>query len=143
MIKNRKAYFNYHVLDKIEAGIVLTGTEAKSARLGKIDISNAFCLISEQLEVELHQLKITPYAYGNIFNHDSKRIRKLLLHKNEIRKLSRTLKSTGLALIPLALYFKRGNLKVLLGVCKGKKIQDKEKLRKARDLAHAKAEQDY
>ena len=141
MIKNRKAYFNYEIIDEIEAGIVLTGTEVKSVRLGEVDISNAFCVISDDYQVYVHQLKISPYSFGNLFNHHPNRIRKLLLHKREIKRIAQKLQPKGLTLIPLKLYFKKSYLKVLLGMCKGRKIQDKAKLIKARDLAIKKSHQ--
>lgn len=141
MIKNRKAYFNYEIIDEIEAGIVLKGTEVKSIRLGKVDMSNAFCVISDDYQIYIHQLKINPYPFGNLFNHTPNRVKKLLLHKREIIKISQKVQPKGLTLIPLKLYFKRGNIKITLGMCKGRKIHDKEKLIKARDLAMKKSHQ--
>ena len=121
---NRKAYHDYFVEDKYEAGIELCGTEVKSLRLGQVNLKDSWCDIQNG-ELFIKQMHISPYEKGNIFNRDPIRPRKLLMHKREILKLYGTLKQEGLTLIPLSLYFKNGRVKVELGLCKGKKLYDK------------------
>lgn len=121
---NKKAYHDYFILDKFEAGISLHGTEVKSLRMGKCSIKEAFVRI-ENGEVFIYGMHISPYEKGNIFNKDPIRPRKLLMHKKEILKLYGTLKQEGLTLVPLSLYFKNSRVKVELGLCKGKKLYDK------------------
>ena len=121
---NRKAYHDYFVEDKFEAGIELCGTEVKSLRLGQVNLKDSWCDIQNG-ELFIKQMHISPYEKGNIFNRDPIRPRKLLMHKREILKLYGTLKQEGLTLIPLSLYFKNGRVKVELGLCKGKKLYDK------------------
>lgn len=131
-ILNRKASFNYFIQEEIECGIVLTGTEIKSIREGKANIKDSYAIIRNN-ECFLLNMHITKYKEGNIFNHEENRTRKLLLHKKEINKLKVNLEQEGLTLIPLKLYFKDNKLKVLLGVCKGKKIYDKRESIKEKD----------
>ena len=133
LIDNRKAYHEYHVLDKLEAGIQLTGTEVKSCRGRHITMTDAYARVDGS-EVFLYNVHISPYAQGNRENHEPKRPRKLLLHKSEIRKLAVTTKQRGLTLIPLAFYLKKGRFKVLLGTCKGKTGADKRESLKKRDI---------
>ena len=133
-IVNREARFNYLVLDEIEAGIVLTGTEIKSIRDGKAQIKDSYANIRNN-ECYLLNMHINEYKEGNLFNHDPKRTRKLLLHKSEIKKLIDKVKIEGLTLVPLKVYFKKNKVKVLIGVCKGKKLFDKRESIKERDLA--------
>lgn len=121
---NRRAYHEYHILETFEAGIALTGTEVKSLRQGKANINDAFARIDNG-ECILYEMHISPYDFGNRFNPDPKRPRKLLLHKNEIRKYHSEIKEKGLTLIPLKVYFTRGIAKVQLGLAKGKKLYDK------------------
>lgn len=121
---NRKARHEYNVLETIEAGIVLTGTEIKSLRAGKVSLNEAFAHLVKE-EVFLHNCNIPIYKQGNIHNHEPLRARKLLLKKQEIRKLIGKTKEKGLTLIPLKLYFKGPWVKVLLGLCKGKTLHDK------------------
>ena len=121
---NKKAYHDYFILEKYEAGIVLHGTEVKSLRMGQCSIKEAFIRI-ENGEMFIYGMHVSPYEKGNIFNRDPIRPRKLLMHKREILKLYGTLKQEGLTLIPLSLYFKNGRVKVELGLCKGKKLYDK------------------
>lgn len=130
--QNRKAYHEYHVIETFEAGIVLTGTEIKSIRAGKVSITEAFARI-EHNEVYLYGSQIAPYAQGNAFNHAQDRVRKLLLHKAEIAKLIGKTKEKGLTLIPLKLYFERAWVKVELGLCKGKQLHDKRETIKTRE----------
>jgi SsrA-binding protein len=121
---NRKARRDYQVLEKYEAGIELRGTEVKSLRDGKVSIAESYARI-EDGEVFLHQLHIMPYEYGNVHNHDPVRVRRLLLHKHEIKTLFGKTAVKGNALIPLRIYFKRGKAKVELALCRGKQQQDK------------------
>ena len=132
-IKNKKAYFNYTVLDSIEAGISLVGTEIKSIRKGSVDLKDTFITIKNN-EAFILNMYIAKYEEGNIFNHDERRTRKLLLHKSEIKKLKEKVSTEGLTLIPLKLYFKKNYVKVLVGLCKGKKLYDKRASIKERDL---------
>lgn len=121
---NRKAHHEYFILETMEAGIALTGTEVKSLRQGKANLNDAFARV-DQGECILYDMHISPYDFGNRFNPDPKRPRKLLLHKREIMKLHSEIKEKGLTLIPLKVYFTRGMAKVELGLAKGKKLYDK------------------
>ena len=132
-IKNKKAYFDYTILEEIEAGIVLVGTEIKSIRKGSVDLKDTFITIKNN-EAFILNMYIAKYEEGNIFNHDERRTRKLLLHKNEIKKLKEKVSTEGLTLIPLKLYFKKNHVKLLVGLCKGKKLYDKRATIKERDL---------
>jgi len=122
--KNKKAQLNYFILRKIECGIELFGTEVKSVRLGKVNISEAYASI-EGGEVFVKAMNISPYEQGNIFNRDPLRHKKLLMHKKEIRTLIGESAQDGYALIPLSVYLKGSLVKLELGVCKGKKLYDK------------------
>lgn len=133
-INNKKAYFDFFVEREIEAGIVLTGTEIKSIRKGSANIKDTFARIKNG-EVFVTNMYIAKYDEGNRFNHEERRSRKLLLHKNEIKKLEEDVKLMGYSLIPLKMYFKKDKVKVLLGVCKGKKLYDKRQTIKERDLS--------
>lgn len=124
MAHNRKAFHDYFVEDRYEAGIELFGTEVKSIRAGTLNVKEAYCGIKDG-EIFLHQMHISPYEQGNIFNKDPIRVRRLLMHKQEIRKLFAMVKQDGYTLIPLSVYFKHGKVKVEVGVCKGKKNYDK------------------
>lgn len=132
-ILNRQAYHNYFVEDTYEAGIVLTGTEIKSIRLGKCNIKDSYAIIKNN-EVFLLNTHISHYEQGNIFNHDETRTRKLLLNKKEILKLNNKVNLEGYTLIPLKIYFVKGRAKILIGVCKGKKNYDKRESIKERDI---------
>lgn len=121
---NRRAYHEFFILETYEAGIALTGTEVKSLRQGKANINDAFARIDNG-ECVLYEMHISPYEFGNRFNPDPKRPRKLLLHKREILKLHSEIKEKGLTLIPLKVYFTRGIAKVEIGLAKGKKLYDK------------------
>ncbi len=131
---NRKARHDYHILDTLEAGISLQGTEVKSLRLGKVNVRESFARVKDG-EVFLHGMHISPYEHGNRFNHDPLRVRKLLLHKREIQRLIGKTKEEGLTLVPLRLYFKRGKAKVELAVAKGKKLYDKREALAKKDEA--------
>lgn len=122
--KNRKAYFQYEILEKIEAGIVLTGTEVKSIRNKDVSISESFAHISNN-EIFIHEMHIGQYKQGNRQNHEPKRLRKLLLHKREINKLIGKVKQKGYTIIPLSLYYKDGRVKVELALVRGKTTIDK------------------
>lgn len=121
---NKKAYHDYFIEDTYEAGISLVGTEVKSLRMGKCNIKEAF-IKEKNGELLVYGMNISPYEKGNIFNRDPLRIRKLLLHKNEIRKISQQIAQQGFTVIPLKVYFKGSLVKVEVGVCKGKKLYDK------------------
>ena len=122
--QNKKAYHDYFVEEKFEAGIELSGTEVKSIRLGTINLKDAYCSVKNG-EVFALGMHISPYEKGNIFNKDPVRPKKLLMHKREIMKLYGQIKQDGLALIPLSVYLKGSLVKVELGLCKGKKLHDK------------------
>ena len=132
--KNKKAWFDYFVEEKYEAGIVLQGSEVKSLRAGHISMGDAFAKFSQTGNPELFLVNahITEYAWANRNNHDPLRPRKLLLHKRELAKLSQVLDRQGLTLIPLSIYFKFGRVKVELGLCKGKKNYDKRETLKSK-----------
>ena len=129
---NKKAYHDYFILEKYEAGIVLHGTEVKSLRMGQCSIKEAFIRI-ENGEMFTYGMHVSPYEKGNIFNKDPRRPRRLLAHKSEIRHLQQQIKLQGYTLVPLQLYFKQGRVKVELGLCKGKKLYDKRADAAARD----------
>ena len=121
---NKKAYHDYFIEEKYEAGLVLHGTEVKSLRMGKCSIKEAFIRI-ENGEVYAYGMHISPYEKGNIFNRDPVRQRRLLMHKREIMKLSEKVSQDGLALVPLSVYFKDSRVKLEIGLCQGKKLHDK------------------
>ncbi len=121
---NRKAFHDYFVEDKYEAGISLSGTEVKSIRAGHVNLKDCYAAISNN-ELFVYGMHISPYEKGNIYNKNPLRPRKLLMHKKEILKLFSAVSQKGYALIPLSLYFKNSRVKVELGLCKGKKLYDK------------------
>lgn len=121
---NKKAYHDYFVDEKIEAGLVLHGTEVKSLRMGKCSIKESFIRI-ENGEMFVYGMHISPYEKGNIFNKDPLRVKKLLLHKSEINKLLGKIKEKGFTIVPLQVYFKDGKAKMEIGLCRGKKLYDK------------------
>ena len=122
--QNRKAFHDYFVEARCEAGIELFGTEVKSIRAGTLNLKDSFC-VAKDGEIYAYSLHISPYEQGNIFNRDPDRPKRLLLHKREIRKPHALQKQDGYALIPLSVYFKNSRVKVELGLCKGKKTYDK------------------
>jgi SsrA-binding protein len=132
IVKNAKARRDYHILETFEAGIVLHGTEVKALRAGKGQIADAYARVDDN-EVFLHNAHIDEYSHGNLQNHKPKAARKLLLHKSEIRKLFELASVKGNALIPLALYWKNGRVKVSIGVGKGKAVFDKREDLKRRE----------
>ena len=121
---NKAARHNYFVLEQIECGIELVGTEVKSIRQGRVNLKDAWCSVDDG-EMWVKGMHISPYEQGNIFNRDPLRVRKLLLHKREIMRLFGKVKQEGLTLIPMSLYFKGSRVKVALGLCKGKNLHDK------------------
>jgi SsrA-binding protein len=131
--QNRKAHFNYAIEESIECGIVLEGTEVKSVRAGNVSYPDAFADIVGR-EIWLKNFHITPYVYSSIFNHDPDRPKKLLLHKDEIKRLIRKVEEKGFTLIPLDIYLKHGKIKIQLGICKGKKLFDKRSDIRDRDM---------
>jgi SsrA-binding protein len=124
VVRNRRARHEYEVLEKHEAGVVLTGTEVKSLRAGKANLQDAFARFDGG-ELWLHNLHISPYEQGNRFNHDPLRPRKLLLQRRELRKLIGQVEQQGLTLVPLDIYFRRGIAKITLALVRGKKLHDK------------------
>ena len=133
--RNRKALHDYEVLQRVEAGVALCGTEVKVVRAGHASLSGAYASVDKNTgEVWLSGVNIPPYGFGNLFNHDSLRARKLLLHRKEILKLRAHEERKGCTLVPLALYLKRGIVKCELGVCRGKTDVDKRETIKRREL---------
>lgn len=132
LAQNRKASHDYSIIDTIEAGIVLKGTEIKSIRAGRINLKDGYATIRNG-EIFLQNVHISPYEQGNVFNHDPVRTRKLLMHKKQIARLIGETKSSGYTLIPLKVYIKDGYAKVLIGLGKGKKKYDKREDLKRKD----------
>ncbi len=130
--ENRKARHEYHILETYEAGLALTGTEVKSLRAGKANLQDSYARV-ENAELMLYNMHISPYEQGNRFNHEPKRTRRLLMHKQEIMRLLGNTREKGLALIPLKVYFKNGLAKVELALAKGKKLYDRREDLAARD----------
>lgn len=130
--KNSKAYHDYFIEEKYEVGIALAGTEVKSIRQGNINLKDSFC-IAKDGEMLVHGMHISPYEQGNIFNKDPRRPRKLLLHKREILKLYQAVKADGYSLVPLSVYFKNAQVKLEIGLAKGKKLYDKRDAAAAKD----------
>ena len=130
--KNKRARHDYHVVDSVEAGVVLRGTEVKSVRLGKVQLVDGFAKVDGG-EMFLYGVHISPYEQGNRFNVDPRRTRKLLLHKSEIRRLDRQVREKGMTLIPLSVYLKRGRVKLEVGICRGKRMHDKRRAIAERD----------
>lgn len=132
-ILNRKARYDYEILETVEAGMVLTGTEIKSLRAGKANLKDSYAIVKKN-ECFLLNMHISPYEQGNLFNHEETRTRKLLLHKKEIYKVRDLMDQTGVTLVPLKLYLVRNRAKVLLGIAKGKKNYDKREAIKKKDM---------
>ena len=130
--QNRKAFHDYFVEERYEAGIELFGTEVKSIRAGTLNLKDAYCIVKDG-EMTLHGMHISPYEKGNIFNKDPVRPRRLLMHKREIEKLLALTKQDGYTLVPLSVYFKDARVKVEIGLCKGKKNYDKRAAAAERD----------
>lgn len=134
--QNKKAHHDYFVIETIEAGIELCGTEVKSIRAGKMNLKDSWCSIVDG-EIFVNAMHISPYEQGNIFNKDPMRVRRLLMHKREIMRLFGLVKQDGYSLIPLSVYFKGSKVKVSVGLCKGKKLYDKRA-----DMAEKSAKRD-
>jgi SsrA-binding protein len=130
--QNKTARLNYFIDDTYEAGIALVGTEVKALREGKANLKDSYALVRDG-EVFVHEMHISPYTFGNRENHDPLRVRKLLLHKGEIKRLYGRSRERGLALIPLKLYFKSGKVKLEIGVGRGKKLYDKRESLRDKD----------
>ncbi|MCH5294675.1 MAG: SsrA-binding protein SmpB [Treponema sp.] len=130
---NRKARFNYSIEDSLECGIVLEGTEVKSVRAGNVSFADSFCFI-EKGEVWMQNFHIAEYSFSSVFNHEPDRRKKLLLHRDQIKRLARKVDEKGYTLIPLDFYLKDGRVKVTLGLCKGKKQFDKREDIRERDI---------
>lgn len=130
---NRKAYHDYDVEQKFEAGIELFGTEVKSIRNGRVNLKDSYCFV-EDGEIYVHNMHITPYEFGNIFNKDPIRKRRLLLHKKQILNLHSSVKRQGYSIIALCLYFSGHRVKVEIGLCRGKKLYDKRASLKAKEV---------
>jgi SsrA-binding protein len=132
LIKNKKAYHDYFIEETVEAGLVLAGSEVKSIRGGKANIKDAFVRIQSN-EAFVHGMHVSPYEKGSVYNEDPMRTRKLLLHRREIAKLYSLATQKGLTLVPLAVYLKKGKVKMELGVARGKKLYDKRESMAERD----------
>src|SRR6185437_9870605 len=132
LVSNRKAFHNYEILESLEAGIQLLGTEVKSLREHGGNLQDAYVAL-HQGEAWLKNCSISPYKFGNIYNHEEKRERKLLLHKREITRLKNLAEEKGLTIVPLSMYFSKGHIKVRIAVARGKKAYDKRATIKARD----------
>ena len=130
--QNRKAFHDYFVLEKLEAGVELFGTEVKSCRAGGINLKDAYCTVKDG-EMLVHGMHISPYAQGNIFNKDPDRDKRLLLHKKEIRYFFDKVRMDGLTIVPLSVYLKDSRVKLEIGLCRGKKLYDKRQSAAERD----------
>lgn len=140
--QNKRAHYDYFIEDTYECGLVLTGTEIKSIRLGKVSINESFCYIKRG-EMFIDNMHISKYEQGNIFNHDPDRKRKLLLHQKEILKISSKISREGYTLIPLDVHFSNGFAKINLGIAKGKKLYDKRESIKERDIKRGLEKNNY
>ncbi len=136
IVVNRKARFNYHLSDNLEAGIALVGTEVKSLRQGKVNVTDSYVRVADG-EAFVHKLHISPYEFGTHWNHDPDRPRRLLLHKREIAKLSREVNQRGYTVVPTRLYFKNGRVKVEIALARGKAEYDKRRKIDDRDSDRA------
>ena len=132
--QNKKAYHDYFVEDRFEAGVELAGTEVKSVRAGNVNLKDSFCTVTDG-ELFARGLHISPHEQGNIFNRDPLRPKKLLMHKKEILKLYNAVKQDGMAIVPLSLYFKNSRIKMEIGLCKGKKLYDKRETAAKKEIA--------
>ena len=130
---NRQAYHNYEIIEKFEAGMVLTGTEIKSAREGRVNLKDAYGLV-KNAEIWLLNCHISPYSHGNYANHDPLRTRKLLMHRSEIKRLIGRTTERGLTLVPLKVYLKNGRLKCELALAKGRKVHDKREVSRQKTI---------
>ena len=131
---NRKARHDFHIIEEIEAGIVLKGTEVKSLRQGRVNLKDAYGRFSKQGELYLYQMHISPYPFAYYDNHDPERPRKLLLHKSELKRLYGKIREKGFTLIPIRVYFKQGKVKVGIALARGKRLYDKREAIKEREV---------
>ena len=134
LAQNRRARFEYEILKTFEVGIELKGTEVKSIREGKINLSESYCRVTELMEGWLMQCYVSPYDFGNRHNHDPLRQRRLLLHKGELRRLYGQIREAGLTIVPLKVYLKKGLIKLEIALVKGKKIHDKRETIRKREV---------
>ena len=134
--QNKKAFHDYFLIESMEAGIELCGTEVKSIRQGRVNLKDSWCAVDDG-ELFIYGMHVSPYEQGNIFNKDPMRVRRLLMHKREIMRLMGFVKQDGMALVPISLYFKGSKVKVQVGVCRGKKLYDKRE-----DMARRDAKRD-
>lgn len=134
LAKNKRASFDYHLTERFEAGLVLAGTEVKSLREGKVTIAESHITVDGNDEVWIHNMKIAPYEFGNINNHQEDRKRKLLLHKKEIAELKHEVKAGGHTIVPTIIYFKHSKVKLEIALAKGKKLHDKRHDQKKKDI---------
>ena len=134
IVRNKKALFNYELIEKFEAGIVLLGTEVKSLRERSVNMSDSYASFNKKDELFIVNMHISPYHFGNRNNHEPLRERKLLMKKRELKRLNGKIKEQGLTLIPIKLYFSRGKVKVELALAKGKKLHDKRETLKRKTL---------
>ncbi len=126
--QNKKVFHDYSILEKLEAGIELFGTEVKSLRQGRVNLKDSWCSVNEKtMELMIHRMHVSPYEKGNIFNKDPTRVRKLLMHKSQILRIYGSIKKEGYTVVPVSLYFKGSLVKVQIGMCKGKKLFDKRR----------------
>ena len=140
--KNPTAYHNYFIEDKIEAGIVLFGTEIKCIRAGKVNLKDSYATIEKNGEVYVYSMNISPYEHGNIFNKDPLRVRKLLLHRHEINRIAGQMTQKGYTIVPLQVYFKGSLVKVEIALARGKKLYDKRQDIAKKDMRRE-AEKDF
>ncbi len=131
--QNRKARYDYEIIDSYEAGVVLLGTEVKSIRNGMVNLADSYAKFIQN-ELWLVNMHVSEYRFGNVHNHDPRRSRKLLLHKKELKKLESAIREKGLTLIPMKLYLKNGKVKIDIGLCKGKKLYDKRESIKEKEM---------
>ncbi|TFG61593.1 MAG: SsrA-binding protein SmpB [Spirochaetales bacterium] len=134
LARNKRAFFEYTIDETLECGIELLGTEVKSIKIGKFSYTDCYAKIKND-ELWLIGFHISPYPFGNLFNHDPLRVRKLLVHREEIKRLKRKVDEKGFTLVPVSFYLKKGRVKVELGLCRGKKLHDKRESIKKKDLA--------
>jgi SsrA-binding protein len=132
--KNKRASYDYELLEKFEAGLVLVGTEVKSLRLGKVSIKESFISIDKGMEAWIHGMLIAPYSHGNQFNHPENRRRKLLLSKKQIEQIHHDMKSQSLTIVPTVIYFKKSYVKIEVALAKGKKHYDKRAAEAKKDV---------
>lgn len=137
LVSNRRAYHNYEILETFEAGMALMGSEVKSLRSHHGSLQEAYVLVTDKGEVILKNATIAPYSYGAHFGHEERRERKLLLHKREIQKLRDAARLKGLTIVPLSIYIRRGNIKIKIGIARGKKAYDKRAALKEKEHRRA------